>query len=163
MRMPSPRSGLLALGGVLLAGTFVVAGLDTDAASSPLAGSCVDRDANAASCSDPAAVFQVLTVVEAGDPCPRGDYFEQADDAGTLCLGHNVEVGDCIQDDPEGPTRVPCAAEVRRPTIRVVEIVDGQATAKACPPVDGEGVRGLTYSVPARTVCIVHLPLATAG
>lgn len=164
MHLPSQRSGFLAVGGVLVAGTLLMAGLDDEAASSMRAGMCVDADIEPAACADPAAVYQVLTTADSGSAgCPDGDYFAERAGGGLLCLGHNAAAGDCVQDDPEGPTLVPCRAETTIPTIRVLQVVDGQDTAKACRTIEGDAVRALTYSVPARTMCLVHQPLTTAG
>jgi hypothetical protein len=162
MRVPSQRSTLLAVGGVVIASTVLVAGLDQDASSRPLAGTCTDADAQPAACTDPAAIYQVLTTVPRtspdGDACPRGDYIAHPGGPGTLCLGFNAKAGDCIEDDPEGPAFVPCAASAERPTFRVLRVVQDRSTAKVCKPV-GEAAVALRYSVPAKTLCIAHLPV----
>ncbi len=164
MRVPRQWSGFLAVGGVLIAGTLLVAGLDRDAASQSLAGTCTDGDVQPTSCADPGAVYQVLTTVASGKAgCPDGDYFEERTGAGTLCLGYNVAAGDCVQDDPHGPTLIRCTTETRTPTIRVLKVVEDRATSKACRPLQGGAVKALTYTVPAKTLCIVHQPLTTAG
>lgn len=163
MRVPSQRTGFLAVGGALLATTTLVAGLGQDASGRPLAGTCVDRDARPTRCTAAAAVYQVLTTVRGtantGTACPRGDYLEKDGGLGTLCLGYNVAAGDCVEDDPEGPLFVPCAQAVDRPTFRVLRVVEDRASATACKPF-GEGAAALTYAVPAKTVCIAHLPVA---
>jgi hypothetical protein len=165
MHVPSQRTGFLAVGGVLLAATTLVAGLGQGASGRPLAGDCVDRDAQPARCTDAAGVYQVLTTVRgtanSGAACPRGDYLEKSGGLGTLCLGYNVAAGDCIEDDPEGPLFVPCSRAVDRPTFRVLSVIEDRANAKACQRF-GEGAAALTYSVPAKTVCIAHLPVAAA-
>ena len=121
-----------------------------------------ERDAKSADCSD--AVYQVLTTAPGtshdGSACPRGDYFEHAGGPGTLCLGWNVAAGDCVEDDPDGPLLVACGATAQRPTFRVLQVVDDRATAKACEPL-GAGAAALTYSVPAKTLCITHLPIVS--
>jgi hypothetical protein len=146
-----------------MAGTLLVAGLDHDAASQALAGTCVNGDIEPASCADAEAVYQVLTTVQSGKAgCPDGDYFEERTGEGMLCLGYNVAAGDCVQDDPAGPTLVRCTSEAQIPTIRILKVVEDRATPKACRPIEGGAVRALTYTVPAKTLCIVHQPLAAA-
>jgi len=166
MRVPSQRTGFLAVGGSLAAATIVVAGLDQGASSQPLAGTCTDRDAHPAACADAAAVYQVLKTVqghaEGRTSCPKGDYMEKAGGPGTLCLGYNVAAGDCVQDDPEGPSLVACAPAVQRPTFRVLKVVEDKATSKACRPISGDAALALTYTVPAKTLCIAHLPIGAA-
>lgn len=164
MHVPTRRTGLLAAAGVLTAATVLVGGVQQGASGQPTAGSCVDRDARPAPCSAPAAVYQVLTVARSasadGSACPRGDYFEHPGGPGTLCLGWNAAAGDCIEDDPEGPSFVACAPAARRPTFQVRKVLDGRASAKACAPL-GPTVAALTYSVPAKTLCITHLPIVS--
>lgn len=163
MRLPRQRTGLLAVGGFLVAGTLLVGGMDQDASSQVLAGTCVDKDARPAACADAIAVYQVLTTAEGENAtCPAGDYVDHVDGGGLLCLGYNVAAGDCVQDDPEGPQRVPCPAEAHRPTIRILKIVENRATASACKQIEGRAVVALTYSDPAQTLCIAHQPLAAA-
>ncbi len=130
-------------------------------------GSCVDGDKQSAPCDDPAAVYEVLATAKSATGCPTGDYFfadaARGSDSGSeegLCLGYNVAVGDCVQDDPESPRRVACAPEVLTPTFRVLQVVDGRATANACRGSDSGPVAALTYSVPKRTLCLEHLPVA---
>ncbi|GAA0620169.1 hypothetical protein GCM10009547_23400 [Sporichthya brevicatena] len=135
-----------------------------EASAAPTVGSCVDGDKQSAECADPAAVYEVLATARSAPGCPTGDYFfAEAAGRGSdgLCLGYNVSVGDCVQDDPESPRRVPCAPEVLTPTFRVVQVVDGRATAKACRDSDAGPVAALTYSVPKRTLCLEHLPVAS--
>lgn len=164
MRVLPPRNGFLAVGGVLMAGTLLVAGLDQDAASQVRAGACVDKEARPTACGDAAAVYQVLTTVDdARLGCPPGDYVEKRSGGGLLCLGYNVAAGDCVQDDPAGPMLVRCTTDTRTPTIRILKVVENRATAKACRSLDGDAVVALTYSTPARTLCIVHQPLAPAA
>lgn len=126
-------------------------------------GSCVDGDKQSAPCEDPAAVYQVLATARSAMGCPTGDYFftDIRGAEGGLCLGYNVAAGDCVQDDPESPRRVACAPEVLTPTFRVLQIVDGRATANACRGSDAGPVAALTYAVPKRTLCLEHLPVAS--
>lgn len=161
MRVLPQRNGFLAAGGLLMAGTLLVAGLDQQAASQVHVGACVDKEARAAACSDADAVYQVLTTVD-GDQagCPDGDYVEKSSGADLLCLGYNVAAGDCVQDDPTGPVLVRCTTDTRTPTIRILKVVEKRATAKACRGLRGDAVLALTYSAPAKTLCIVHQPLA---
>lgn len=164
MRVLPQRHGFLAVGGVLVAGMLLVAGLGQDAASQVRAGACVDKQARSAACTDPAAVYQVLTTGVGGQGgCPDGDYVEKRSGAGLLCLGYNVAAGDCIQDDPTGPVLVRCTTDTQTPTIRILKVVEDRATAKACRSLDGDAVLALTYSAPATTLCIVHQPLAPAA
>jgi hypothetical protein len=163
MRVLPQRNGFLAAGAVLTAGALLVAGLDEDAASQARAGACVDKEAQPAACTDAAGVYQVLTTVD-GDRsgCPDGDYVEKRSDAGLLCLGYNAAAGDCVQDDPTGPMLVRCTTDTQTPTIRILKVVEDKATAKACRSLDGDAVLALTYSAPAKTLCIVHQPIAPA-
>ena len=161
MRALPQRHGFLAVGGVLTAGMLLVAGLDQDAVSQVRAGACVDKEARPTACTDPGAVYQVLTATD-GDRsgCPDGDYVEKRSGAGLLCLGYNVAAGDCVQDDPAGPMLVRCTAHAHAPTIRILKVVEDRATAKACNSLDREAVPALTYSAPPKTLCLVHQPLA---
>lgn len=164
MRLPRDRSGYLAIGGSLVAASLLVVGFQQNAVGQPLAGTCTDRDARPVACADPAAVYQVLTSVaeKSESACPRGDYVAKPGADGTLCLGYNVAAGDCVQDDPEGPSLVACAPQTERPTFQVLKIVDDRANAKACKPLAGNATVALTYAVPAKTLCIAHLPIAAA-
>ncbi len=163
MNVLSKRDGFLAAGGVLLAGTLLIAGLDQNAASQVRAGTCVDGQAQPVSCGDASAVYEVLTTVPAGGTgCPDGDYFEKRSGADLLCLGYNVTAGDCVQDDPAGPMLVRCTTETQTPTFRILKVVEDRASSKACRRLDGDAVLALTYSEPATTLCIVHQPLASA-
>ncbi len=163
MSVSSLRSGSLTVGGALMAGTLLVVGLEQEAASSVRAGACVDGDLRAASCTDERAVYEVLTTVDdARSACPQGDYFERRSGADLLCLGFNVAAGDCVQDDPAGPVLVRCTTETRTPTFRVLKVVEDRAASSACRELDGDAVSALTYSVPGKTLCIVHQPLASA-
>jgi hypothetical protein len=160
MRVPAQRRSFQAFGGVLTAAALLVVGSGPHGAGAARAGGCTDKDATATSCADPAAVYQVLTTVPGRDAaCPHGDYFAHAGSAGTLCLGYNVAAADCIQDDPAGPARVACRPEVSTPTFQVLDVVENRATAEACRSAPGERAVALTYSVPAKTLCILHLPL----
>ena len=165
MRVPAQRRSFQAFGGVLTAAALLVVGSGQHGAGAARAGSCTDKDATSTPCADPAAVYQVLTTVpDRAAACPHGDYFAHAGSAGTtLCLGYNVAAGDCIQDDPAGPARVACRPEVFAPTFQVLEVVEDRATAEACRSAPGERSVALTYSVPATTLCIVHLPLAASA
>ena len=157
------RNGFMALGGVLVAGTLMVAGLDQEAESSVRPGACVDGDLRPAACADQRAVYQVLTTVDSGKAgCPDGDYFEGRSGTDRLCLGFNVAAGDCVQDNPTGPVLVRCTTDTRTPTFRVLKVVQDRATPKVCRQLDGEAALALTYSMPRKTLCIVHQPLASA-
>lgn len=117
-----------------------------------------------APCSDARAVHQVLTHVAGRDaPCPVGDYISHAEGSRTLCLGYNVTAGDCFADSPTQPRLVPCTEAATEPTLRVLRVVDNRATPKVCRPTPGGDVVALTYAVPARTLCITHLPLVAAA
>lgn len=159
MRMPAQRRGYLAVGGSLMATTLFLVGTGSYGAVG--AGHCADKDAAPVGCSEPGAVYQVLATVPSDrGGCPQGDYVEHRGASGrTLCLGYNVAAGDCVQDDPSGPALVACRSVVATPTFRVLRVVENRATSKACRSVPGDAVVALRYSKPAKTLCIVHLPL----
>lgn len=124
-----------------------------------------DADLDRAPCADRSAIFQVLTQT-AGErrACPPGDYIAYAKGRDTLCLGYNVAAGDCFEESGSDPHFTDCAAAPRPSTIRVLRVVDGRSSAKACADLAGRAapaVRALTYSVPLKTLCVTRLAAAT--
>lgn len=170
---------LIAVGGLLV--IFGLLGIADGAADSvrqsrgtvsspqtPNVGQCIaasnfrehTRNPKALDCSEPDAIFEVVTKGDPSSTCPDGkteksDYAFLRDGSTTLCFILNFVQGRCYTaaGDTQGPLFAPTDCDGSAPHFKVASRVDGSSDTASCPP----GTKEIAYQNPARLYCLQPL------
>ena len=139
-----------------------------EAAQAPNVGQCIavsnfqqhTKNPKAKDCSEPDAIFEVVTKGGPSSTCPDGkteksDYAFLREGSTTLCFILNFTLGRCYTaaGDTQGQLFTPADCAGLIPRIKVVRRVDGSSDTGSCP----EGTKGIAYQNPARLYCLQPL------
>jgi hypothetical protein len=127
-----------------------------------------------ASCTDPAAVYEVAAKTTAMGACPAGDYGKlvalgggnpmqyTADQGTSLCLALHVRTGECLtlrtdQFTPGAGSLIPrvidCQTGHGPDRFRIVTVRTDTSDRSVC----GHDALGLSYSTPREVICAARL------